>query len=300
MPVIYKLTSPSNKTYIGKTKSTAENRFKQHIQSWKKLKRRNQSYKNYSPKLFYAFDKYDPILWKIEILFKTDDLNLLNQKEIEYISLYNSTQLGYNGTLGGDGGQVEKLTEEHKQNISKARKKYFETEEGRKKKEELSKRFKEKNPSYKGKPGIKHSEEVLQRMSDSMKKVHQQNPEIYHFLHNSKSEETKKKISESKKGKFLTEEHKQNISKALKGHPGYDNQKYKTFEARSKIWEITTPNQEKFVVKSLHNFCKRYNVNDANLASGKSKGFKSKKLEEAEIQKLPTNFFENTNIVKIE
>ena len=57
--IIYKLTSPSNKIYIGQTKTTLEERLHKHITLWKRLSK-TKDYKKSCTKLYYAFDKYNP------------------------------------------------------------------------------------------------------------------------------------------------------------------------------------------------------------------------------------------------
>jgi hypothetical protein len=95
MPHIYKITNIiNNKSYIGKTeKSNPEERFKEHIKDSKR------NYKNKRP-LYEAFKKYGIDNFLFEILEETDNAN---EREIYYISLYNTYKEGYNATIGGDG-----------------------------------------------------------------------------------------------------------------------------------------------------------------------------------------------------
>jgi group I intron endonuclease len=91
--LIYKLTSPSGKVYIGQTSQQLNERLCKHVCASKS---------NRKTKMCSALRKYPLYLWTKEILFKTDDSNELNQKEIEYIQLFDSINNGYNITLGGD------------------------------------------------------------------------------------------------------------------------------------------------------------------------------------------------------
>jgi len=80
--IVYKLTSPEGKSYIGRTNSTLDERFKQHIQAWKRGK----------CKLYKAFDTHDPTTWSTEILLETNDPT----KEKEMIEKLNTIVDGYN------------------------------------------------------------------------------------------------------------------------------------------------------------------------------------------------------------
>lgn len=50
------------------------------------------------------------------------------------------------------------------------------------------------------------------------------------------SEETKKKMSESKKGKHLSEEHKRKISESQKGRKSWNKDKYWKVENGKRVW----------------------------------------------------------------
>ena len=93
--IVYRLISPSGKSYIGITSKPFKHRFSQHVTKWKN--------KAYSCKLFNAFDKYPPDLWTHEILFEGNKEET-QQKEIEYIKLYRTQEddFGYNILPGGE------------------------------------------------------------------------------------------------------------------------------------------------------------------------------------------------------
>jgi len=95
MFVIYKAEFPNGKVYIGKSKDFDSRKIKH-----------SYSTRYYNTKLTNAIKKYgfDSIKW--EIIFETDDINLINQKEIEYIIKYDSIKNGYNISTGGDGGDT--------------------------------------------------------------------------------------------------------------------------------------------------------------------------------------------------
>ena len=114
---IYKITNKiNNKSYIGKSKNI-EQRWKYHVQN------KNNS-KEYDKALYRAFRKYGIENFTFEVIEEINDYentSLVNQQEKYWINYYNSFgALGYNETIGGDGGQTVlnprmifgKLTEE--------------------------------------------------------------------------------------------------------------------------------------------------------------------------------------------
>lgn len=124
----------TNKYYVGQSNNI--------------YKRINEHYRNFlrheeSRHLQYSWDLYgnDFFTWDILEICSVD---ILNEKEIEYIALLDSYNNGYNLTIGGDGAVGIKFTEEqkkriseglkgrvrskeHSANISASKKKYFET-----------------------------------------------------------------------------------------------------------------------------------------------------------------------------
>ena len=67
----------------------------------------NSTYENYnSTKMKNAINKYgfDNIIW--DILFESDDINIINEKEKQFIILFDSIKNGYNISNGGDGGDT--------------------------------------------------------------------------------------------------------------------------------------------------------------------------------------------------
>ena len=122
--IIYKLISPSNKVYVGLSIITIEERFLQHIKAWKLDQTRDG---RYGSKLYAAFEKYPPEEWIREVIEETDD----PMRECYWIEYYDSVNNGYNTLLGGQTGWAGvEMTDEHKQNMSEARKEFYETEQG--------------------------------------------------------------------------------------------------------------------------------------------------------------------------
>lgn len=113
--VIYCLTSPSGKCYIG--------------QSWN-VKARFNKYKNLSnnivrqPKLYNALKKYESLM-KYEIIDLCETQIEMDNKEAFYINLYNSIENGYNSNSGGKSNG--KLSQNVKNNISLSKKEFFKT-----------------------------------------------------------------------------------------------------------------------------------------------------------------------------
>lgn len=112
--VIYLLTFPSNKVYIGKTTTTLKERIKEHIKE--AFKRTNCSH---YPKC-RAIRKYQT--FTVEVLFE-GTAEELSDKEIEYISNYNSTadKFGYNLSAGG-GSLGRECSPETRKKISESNK----------------------------------------------------------------------------------------------------------------------------------------------------------------------------------
>jgi group I intron endonuclease len=106
MGFIYKITSPSNKVYIGQTIKTVEKRWKEHIEDALNIK------KNHCKALNEAIKKYDSSVFKLEILIECDN-NLLNSYENYFILQYKSyTPYGYNIKLGGSNGSHSQETKD--------------------------------------------------------------------------------------------------------------------------------------------------------------------------------------------
>ena len=189
---VYMHICPNGKRYIGITKLKPQERWGN-----------GKSYKGCV--LFNkAIQKYSWQNIKHEILYKNLNKNEACNKEIELIALYDSTnkQKGYNVSQGGEGTIGVKPTEESK---LKNRIAHL----GKKASLETRKKISESN---KGKHNKKRTKEQKKKISEATKKA-MQNPILRKRLsetHSGKnhrnygkhlSEETKKKISETEKGK---------------------------------------------------------------------------------------------------
>ena len=115
MGIIYKLTSPSNKIYIGQTIKTIEKRFREHLEDATRI------YKNHCIVLNKSLRKYGGFHFKLEILEECLDEEL-NEKEIEYILKYDTqTPKGMNIKLGGSSGKHHEDTKKRIANSLKGR-----------------------------------------------------------------------------------------------------------------------------------------------------------------------------------
>jgi len=187
MFLIYRLISPSGKSYIGLTSQSFETRFNGHLREWKGYRK--------CKKLYNAFDKYNPLtMWNHEILYTTDNKNTAEQEEIQYIKLYDSIENGYNILPGGNLGFIG----------------MHRTEETKRKLSIINKIRGIKPPSRKG---VKLSKEHIRKRELTCK-----------------INGTRKRSR--KKGRKLSEEHKQKISIANKGYKLSDETKLKISSSR--------------------------------------------------------------------
>lgn len=101
---VYKHTSPTNKVYIGITRVKP-------IYRW----RNGKGYEE-CPRMYRAIKKYGWDNFKHEILFENLTKEEAEQKEIDLIAFYNSTdeRFGYNLAKGGNSTKGYKHTEETK------------------------------------------------------------------------------------------------------------------------------------------------------------------------------------------
>ena len=95
MGYIYKISNNINdKLYIGKTCTTILNRWSHH----------KNDYLKYDWHLYRAMRKYGIENFRISIVEECND-ELLNEREVYWISYYDTLHNGYNETIGGEGRQ---------------------------------------------------------------------------------------------------------------------------------------------------------------------------------------------------
>jgi hypothetical protein len=198
--IVYKLTSPSGKSYVGLTVATVKRRFSQHKTLWRKLKR--QGVRDYrgmqvTSLLFFAFDKYDPSLWTHEVLFESDDSDAVRSMEIAMIQEHGTLAPGgYNVLLGGQMGHAgRKLSEEHKAKQRAARLAYYASDQGK-----------------------AHLEQLSGKMKGNLIGIGRESYNKGMKL-GARPDHVRKAISDKMKGRPLTEEHKYKISQAKKKAP---------------------------------------------------------------------------------
>jgi group I intron endonuclease len=106
--IIYLLSFPNGKHYVGRTKNTLEQRLAEHKASAKKGKQHQ---------LYYAINKYGWENIKVEVLYEAINEEELILRELYYIQQHNSVEEGYNMTynteIGGDNWKGRKHTEEY-------------------------------------------------------------------------------------------------------------------------------------------------------------------------------------------
>lgn len=198
---IYKITSPSEKIYIGQS-IDIERRFKHY-----KRMACKQQVKIYNSMLKYGVDAH---IFEILELCDTEELN---NRERYYQELYDSVNNGlnlfyvksehFNGAHSeeskkkiSDSKKGKTFTDEHKYKIGLSNSRRVISDET-KEKHRLNGLGKKASPEtiekqIQSRLGSKRSEETKKKMSESAKKV----------IHKPHSEEAKKKMSESQKRRF--------------------------------------------------------------------------------------------------
>ena len=96
MAYIYKITNLTNgKSYIGKTLSTIEERWREHCRDSRKKRCEKRP-------LYSAMNKYGIENFKIEQIEECHD-DIVNEREVYWIEYFGTFKNGYNATVGGDG-----------------------------------------------------------------------------------------------------------------------------------------------------------------------------------------------------
>jgi len=251
--IIYKtINLVNNKVYIGQTVQFLNARKNTHFSD-----KRNYYFHN-------ALHKYGRESFVWEIIEHCDSKEELDEMEFHYIKQYHSNdrEHGYNMTLGGEGtvGHIRSKEWKRKQSLAQA---------GKIKSDEVKYKISQamigqKNHFY----GKHHSIETIKLISSkNMGKSH---------LH---TEETKKRISNSKKGIKRSEETILKMSESTKGKKHW----------KAKLFVITNPQKFEFVIYGLNDFCRKFTEallhgpNLVNVAKGKTnqhKGYKCRYYNE--------------------
>jgi group I intron endonuclease len=164
MCLIYSLTFPNNKKYIGLTMYTIEKRFKEHC--------RDADNGSEYP-VHNAIRKYGKDNIKLEIIDTTKTYEELQKLEQKYIFEYDTLAQngkGYNQTIGGDGTIGYKFNSKQRENASNAQKKRAkENVECFKKVSEGNKLYNQLHPEK----AQNHSEFMKKRLEDpNLRKDH--------------------------------------------------------------------------------------------------------------------------------
>ena len=213
MYIIYRhVNTLTNKSYIGLTHKTLEERWHEHC-------RQSESNRRYY--FHKAIAKFGLSVWSHEILAESistiEEANLIEEKMIELYKSSNS-KYGYNLTRGGDG---VKANEKLRQKMSKSQKRRTLSAETKAKMSEAQKRrppiteeTREKLRSH-GKP---HTYEAKQRMRESA-------------LGRKMSTEARKKMSEVRTGIKQTRERVERRLEKVRGKKRTNEQKQRMRES---------------------------------------------------------------------
>jgi group I intron endonuclease len=201
--IIYKLTSPNGKCYIGQTWD-----FEKRIKYYKSYSCTNQI------KLLNALKKYKFEKFSTEIMEEgIEKQEEMDTKEKYFIKLFDSIENGYNLTEGGKGGKMseetklkmsishkgKKFSEEHKSKISKSNRGKIITEE-------------QKQALREYRTGKITKEETKIKIRESSKKTWELKGEDY-------KKDFGKNVSMRQKGVKFSDERKKAISLSKKGKP---------------------------------------------------------------------------------
>jgi group I intron endonuclease len=198
--VIYKYTSPSNKSYIGQTSMPIMERFNAHC---------SQARQGSEFMFHQAIRKYGEENFTIEILEEDlEDTTTADKAECYWIKYFDTFKNGYNMTEGGHGRERGwNHSDESKQ--------------------KMSEKAKDRTPWNKGKTGVQEAWNKGKKLTDDQK------INMGH-LH---TDETKKKLSEQKAGIKLSKEHKKAISEGNKGEKNGMFGRKQSEETKQKIRE---------------------------------------------------------------
>ena len=202
--IIYKIINlVNNKIYIGQTTRSFNLRIKDH----KRMR--------YDRPLYKAFQKYGFDNFKFEIIDTVSNLDELNKKEIYYINEYksNNKKYGYNLESGGKNSQpnfetLKKMSRSHK---------------GIKQSDSwINKRIAKKGSIEAKKYGKKKTKKEKKYLSENSPK---------YWMGKNRSEETKRKISQTKLNKGLSDKQKELLCKKVIAYDPISNKILNVFES---------------------------------------------------------------------
>lgn len=219
---IYKITNcVNNKIYIGQTTRNLSRRISEYKKSI------NQSYSHNNPHLINSFIKYRFENFKFDIIDTALTIDELNEKEIFYIKKYNSTNkdVGYNLELGGKNSIV---TDDTKIKMSNSHRGVKQTTNW------INNRI--------AKAGTEEAKKYGRAKTKKEKKYLSENSPKY-WKYKKRSENTKKKISETKKKNGLSDIQKDKLCKKVVAYNPLNNDIItiyeSTFDASKKIGNLS-------------------------------------------------------------
>lgn len=263
---------------------------KQYVGSHR-TKNINDSYIGSGYALIKSIKKYGKENFKREILEYCDDIKEARKLEQIYIEKYNTlTPNGYNiSPTGGMGEWCGKHSDESLVKMSISQKKRFDNIE---EKEKISKRFSGTYEDLYGKvksDKMKNEKSIFFQKNNPIKgKFGENNPNFG----SKRTEESKKKMSESLKDKPKSEEHKKSLSKAWEkrriNHPVSEETKMKMKNSSKgkiniKIYKVIDPNGNVYLTnEGLTKFCEEHDLANSlmiKVAKGKRVHHKNWKCE---------------------
>lgn len=196
---IYKITSPSNKIYIGQS-IHLENRERDYKCLFCKSQR----------KIYHSILKYGWQAHKFEIIEKCE-IELLNDLEIYFIVFFDTfnTPHGLNLTTGGN--EKHFISEETRQKMSDANKGKIGYWKGKTMSEDHKRKLAD------GSRGRIKSPETIKKLSESLRNSEKYNATMKSEAHRKKMSEIMKGRPSTRKGIPLSEEHKKKLSESKKG-----------------------------------------------------------------------------------
>ena len=107
--VVYKVTFPHGKIYIGITSYNLNYRKREHFY---KVRRGSKNTFQCALRKYWKHN-----VW--EVIYTSSDYEELKRKEVEFVALFKSSdkRFGYNRTAGGDGTAGIKITDEHREKL---------------------------------------------------------------------------------------------------------------------------------------------------------------------------------------
>ncbi len=176
--IIYRLTSPHGKRYIGQTTGSITKRWGEH---------RSHALRSVRSKLYACLRKHEPILWTVEEVASAESQAMLNWLETVWIAAEGDLNIA----IGGDGGPMAQST-----------------------KDKISKAHMGKNLTQETKDKLRAAltgKKLTQETRDKISAIHKGRKR------GPMSQEHKDRISKAMTGKERTQSHKDRISKANMG-----------------------------------------------------------------------------------